>query len=87
MPNGDDTSCKYDGEATTARRNAASKAPPPSDHAFYEFTFRRFFNSDGHGCPTLVSHPKHARSSLDTLREAKTYSLDAEKSNEHRYFF
>lgn len=25
------------------------------DHAFFEFTFRRFFDADGYGCPTLRS--------------------------------
>ncbi|CDW55491.1 serine:threonine protein kinase LATS1 [Trichuris trichiura] len=40
------------------------------DHAFYEFTFRRFFDSDGYGCPTLrLSPPKKLDNSLQPQSE------------------
>ena len=41
------------------------------EHAFYEFTFRRFFDSDPMGCPTLRrTPPAVARPSLAPLLEA-----------------
>lgn len=41
------------------------------EHAFYEFTFRRFFDSDPQGCPTLRRVPgPNARPSLAPLMES-----------------
>jgi len=52
------------------------------DHAFYEFTFRRFFDSDGHGCPTLKSRQPYHHPTLDTVMERSQSSNAASASGE-----
>ncbi|KFD73134.1 hypothetical protein M514_04855 [Trichuris suis] len=47
------------------------------DHAFYEFTFRRFFDSDGYGCPTLrLSPPRKLDNALQPEPEVADRSCE-----------
>lgn len=54
------------------------------DHAFYEFTFRRFFDSDGHGCPTLKSRPQYYHPSLGTVLEKSNTATGVSEEQEEK---
>ncbi|OUC49635.1 kinase domain protein [Trichinella nativa] len=50
---GDTDTSNFDPVEPRPQSSNSEMSPNVSDHAFYEFTFRRFFDSDGYGCPTL----------------------------------
>ncbi|KRY73258.1 Serine/threonine-protein kinase LATS1 [Trichinella pseudospiralis] len=50
---GDTDTSNFDPVEPRPQSSNSETSPNVSDHAFYEFTFRRFFDSDGYGCPTL----------------------------------
>lgn len=64
---------------TMAKRVSSNTASNP---AFYEFTFRHFFDFDGQGCPSLRRQP--ARPSLAPVFESNGRSERTQPSKQHQ---